>query len=241
LEEFKMADFNKNDYDYKRSNFKRNRNNGKPKYNNRFDNSDGFKKHVRTVNGVGSYRIKSDENIITDSIKSNIENKLPLTEWDIEDIKAFVKNLNIVNDDGKTIIFQKEEEALVYGTYLQRLHPEIRFFKVINCFTQYFGKFFLIEPVVTEYSATKFENPTDYNSANDFALVNPAVLVAIVEVINREKKAEEEKYWAEHPEEYKEYLAKLEAEKAAAEESTGEATTEETATTAEVESPADAN
>jgi len=115
-----------------------------------------------------------------------------------EQLKEFLSKSvnNLVDIEGRHLVFQTEDEAIIYAAQLQRQRPEIRFFKIVPAYSNIVGRFFVIEPMVTEYSQKNFKNHNQYETSEDFVLVNEMVLMAIVENAKREKA----KYEAEQAE-----------------------------------------
>jgi len=103
---------------------------------------------------------------------------------------------NLVDENGRHLVFNSEDEAIIYAAQLQRNIPQIRFVKIIPCYSNVVGRFFAIEPMVTEYSQKNFKSDSDYQTPEDFVLVNELILMAIAENAKREK----EKYEREQAE-----------------------------------------
>jgi len=118
-----------------------------------------------------------------------------MSDEELQDYLSKAVN-NLVDENGKHLVFGSEDEAIIYAAQLQRNIPQIRFFKIIPCYSNVVGKFFAIEPNVTEYSQKNFKNDNDYQGCEDFVLVNELILLAITEGAKREK----EKYEKEQAE-----------------------------------------
>jgi len=103
---------------------------------------------------------------------------------------------DLVDENGRNLIFPSQDEAIIYAAQLQRNIPKIRFFKIVPAYSNVAGRFFVIEPNVTEYSQKNFTTENDYQGCDDFALVNELILMAITENAKREKA----KYEAEQAE-----------------------------------------
>jgi len=106
-----------------------------------------------------------------------------------EDLHEYLSKAvnNLVDENGKHLVFGSEDEAIIYAAQLQRNIPNIRFFKIIQCYSNVVGRFYAIEPNVTEYSQKNFKNDSDYQGCEDFVLVNELILLAITESAKREK------------------------------------------------------
>jgi hypothetical protein len=104
-----------------------------------------------------------------------------------ENLQRLVQNIAL-DVDGKAVIFNDENEAIIYATQLQKNHREIRFCKINPCYSMYIGKFYTVEPMVTSASG----NFTDeqYKTSEDFVLVSSIILTAIIEIAKREKAKE---------------------------------------------------
>jgi len=121
-----------------------------------------------------------------------------ITSMSDEELKEYLSKTvtDLVDQDGKHLVFSSADEAIIYASQLQRNIPSIRFCKIIPCFSNVVGNFFCIEPMVTDYSQKNFKNETDFQNCDDFVLVNELVLLAITENAKREK----EKYNKEQEE-----------------------------------------
>lgn len=115
-----------------------------------------------------------------------------------EELKNYLSKAvnNLVDENGKHLVFSSEDEAIIYAAQLQRNIPNIRFFKIMPAYSNVVGRFYVIEPNVTDYSNKNFKNDSDYQGCEDFVLVNELILLAITENAKREKA----KYEAEQAE-----------------------------------------
>jgi len=118
-----------------------------------------------------------------------------MTDEELKDYLSKAVN-DLVDENGRHLVFYSEDAAIIYAAQLQRNIPNIRFFKVIPCYSNVAGRFWMIEPNVTEYSQKNFKNDSDFESGEDFVQVNDLILMAIVENANREN----EKYQKEQEE-----------------------------------------
>ena len=109
-----------------------------------------------------------------------------MTDEQLNDYLSKAVN-NLIDGNGKHLVFTSEDEAIIYAAQLQRNIPSIRFCKIIPCYSNVVGKFFCIEPNVTEYSQKNFKNENQYQGCEDFVLVNELILLAITENAKREK------------------------------------------------------
>lgn len=112
-----------------------------------------------------------------------------ITSMSDEELSEYLKQAvnNLVDENGKHLVFQSEDEAIIYAAQLQRNIPNIRFFKIVPAYSNVVGRFFVIEPNVTDYSQKNFKNDSDYQTCEDFVLVNELILLAITENAKREK------------------------------------------------------
>jgi len=118
-----------------------------------------------------------------------------MTDEELQEYLSKAVN-NLVDENGKHIVFYSEDAAIIYAAQLQRNIPSIRFFKIVPCYSNVVGKFWCIEPNVTEYSQKNFSNDNDYQGCNDFIQINDLILMAITENAKREH----EKYKKEQAE-----------------------------------------
>jgi len=125
----------------------------------------------------------------------NVENISDMTD---EQLKEYLSKAvgSLVDENGKHLVFSSEDEAIIYAAQLQRNIPKIRFFKIIPCYSNVVGRFYAIEPNVTDYSEKNFKSDNDYQGNEDFVLVNEFILMAIAENAKREN----EKYLKEQEE-----------------------------------------
>jgi hypothetical protein len=121
-----------------------------------------------------------------------------VTQLTNEELKDYLSNAvtSLSDENGRHLVFGSEDEAIIYSAQLQRNIPSIRFSKIIPAYSNVVGRFFIVEPMVTEYSQKNFTNENQYQTAEDFVLVNEVILMAITENAKREKA----KYEAEQTE-----------------------------------------
>jgi hypothetical protein len=131
--------------------------------------------------------------------KETTENKelidTPLEEISDDELKKLVSNLSLSDREGRNLIFFNRDEAKIYGMQLMKNIPDIRFVRIIECYSMRFGaeSFFQIEPMSTEYFANNAK--VDGFQNDDFVVCPEGILAAIVELAKREnaKKKEENK------------------------------------------------
>lgn len=129
---------------------------------------------------------------VVDELKKLGEGKVPsISELSDEALQLLIGNLGLIDSEGKTIVFQTEDEAIIYSAQLQRNIPQIRFCKIIPCYSILGGKFFVIEPVSTEQANNMTEE--ELKSPSDLSYVNEIILMAIVESCKRERALTENK------------------------------------------------
>lgn len=104
-----------------------------------------------------------------------------------ENLDTLTSNLALTDDKNRQIIFANEDEATIYASQLQFNHPEIRFCKLVKCFSINCGTFYIVEPMRTEKSQT---DNFDLSNNDDFVLCSEITLLAIIEKAKRRKQAE---------------------------------------------------
>lgn len=132
-----------------------------------------------------------NENNNNEATATSLED-ISLASLSNEELNDIVKNIQLTDDDGKQIIFRSADEARIYAVQLQKNHPDIRFTKIIECFSMYAGNFWIIEPMITSYAKEHFKNDADNNCGDDFSIVDDITLLAIVEIAKREYAAQKE-------------------------------------------------
>jgi hypothetical protein len=118
------------------------------------------------------------ENIVKDDVKTLSD----------EELDILTSNLSLTDNENRQIIFVDENEAIIYASQLQWNHPEIRFCKIVKCFSITCGEFYLIEPQRTEKS-NDFTD-TQLLGNEDFVLASEITLMAIIEKAKRRKSQE---------------------------------------------------
>jgi len=115
-----------------------------------------------------------------------IESITTMSDEELQDYLSKAVN-NLVDEEGRHLVFYSEDAAIIYAAQLQRNMPQIRFCKIIPCYSNVVGKFWCIEPNVTDYSQKNFKNDNDYETCSDFIQINDLILMAISENAKREK------------------------------------------------------
>ena len=108
-----------------------------------------------------------------------------ISELSDDALNMLISNLTLHDSEGRTIVFMNEDEAIIYSAQLQRNNPQIRFCKVIPCYSINGGKFFIIEPMTTELSANMTEE--ELMNPSDLSYCNEVILMAIIESCKRER------------------------------------------------------
>lgn len=143
------------------------------------------KKNVKANNVVEE---KKDQSSIVEELKNLNNGEASIDNLTDEALQTIVGNIQLNDSEGRTIIFMSEEEAIIYAAQIQRNVPQIRFCKIVPCFSIYVGKFYVIEPMTTEMS-NKFTEE-ELQSPADMVYVNSVILMAIAESCKREKERE---------------------------------------------------
>lgn len=134
---------------------------------------------------------EKSESIIEELKKLGNTDAPSISELSDDALNILVSNLTLQDSEGRTIVFMNEDEAIIYSAQLQRNIPQIRFCKIIPCYSILGGKFYIIEPVSTEQAKNMTEE--ELLKPTDLSYVSEIILMAIVEKAKREAKLVEEK------------------------------------------------
>jgi len=136
--------------------------------------------------------VTPENNSVIEELKKLGAGEVPsITELSDEALHMLIANLELNDSQGRTIVFQSEDEAVIYAAQLQRNIPQIRFCKIIPCYSILGGKFWVIEPMGTDLSQKM--TPEELMSPSDLTFVNEVILMAIVESCKRERELMENK------------------------------------------------